>query len=194
MKPILFIHGIGGSARQYQPIIKYLKNKGIKKFYEFNYESKIGMHPIKVIAEELSKFIDKNIEEKDINIIAISQGGIIALTYLKFYLPKRKNKNLKVDRLFTICSPHSGSKWANLFSLPGIIDLRPNSKLLRELERFAFDEDLNIFSVYTPFDLMVFPGWNAKRKYGKNKIVFAPTHPSAFRWKTTKKFIYENLT
>ena len=85
MDPILFIHGIGGSKKQYQPIIRYLRKKGINNFYEFSYESRIGLHPIKVIARELSEFIDKNIKKENIDIIAFSQGGIIALAYLKFY-------------------------------------------------------------------------------------------------------------
>jgi triacylglycerol lipase len=188
MDPILFVHGVGADKKQYQSIIKFLKNKGFEKFYEFEYDSTIGIHPIKTIAKELSDYVEENVKEKNINIIGFSQGGIIALAYLKFF------KNREVDKIFTLCSPHSGSKWANWFNLPGIIDLRPDSKLLKDLERFAFDEDLNIFSVYTPFDLMVFPGWSAKRKYGKNKLVFAPAHPAAFSWPATKEFIYKNLT
>src|SRR3989344_2503959 len=187
MDPILFVHGFGANERQYQPIIRYLEQKGIKNFYEFIYDSSVGLHPIKTIAKELSEYIAENMKEENINIIGISQGGIIALAYLKYY----KNKNVK--KLFTLCSPHKGSRLANILNLPGIIDLRPNSKLLKELEAFAQDQKIDISSVYTPFDLMVFPGWNARTKYGKAKIVFAPAHPVAFFWPATKIFIYRNL-
>lgn len=187
MNPILFIHGIGGSKKQYQPIIRYLRKKGINNFYEFSYESRIGLHPIKVIARELSEFIKENVKEKSVDIVAFSQGGIIALAYLRFY----KNRNVK--KLFTLCTPHKGSKWAIIFNLPGLIDLRPDSKLLKELEDFALNEKINIYSVYTPFDLMVLPGWNARPKYGKKKIIFAPAHPAAFFWPATMRFIYKNI-
>lgn len=188
MDPILFIHGFGSNDKQYQPIIRYLEQKGVKNFYEFVYDSSVGLHPIKTIAKELSEFIAENVKEENINIIGISQGGIIALAYLKYY----KIKNVK--KLFTLCSPHKGSRLAKLLNLPGIIDLRPNSKLLIELELFGFEEkNIEIYSVYTPFDLMVFPGWNARPKYGKKKIVFAPAHPVAFFWPAAKKFIYKNL-
>lgn len=187
MNPILFIHGFGGTEEQYQPIIKFLKEKGIKDFYEFNYDNKFGLAPIKELAKELSEFLSKNVKEENINIIAISQGGIIALAYLKYF----KNKN--VERLFTLCSPHKGSRLAKIMNLPGLIDLRPNSGLLKDLEIFVEENKINIFSVYTPFDLMVFPGWNARSKYGKKKIVFAPTHPSAFSWPATTRFIHKNL-
>ena len=187
MDPILFIHGFGSNDKQYQPIIRYLEQKGIENFYEFIYDSSVGLHPIKTIAKELSEYISENVKEENINIIGINQGGIIALTYLKFY----KNKNIK--KLFTLCSPHKGSRLAKLLNLPGVIDLRPNSQLLKELETFAQSEKIDMYSVYTPFDLMIFPGWNGRPKYGKKKIILAPAHPVAFFWPATKKFIYKNL-
>ena len=187
MNPILFVHGFGSNDKQYQPLIRYLEQKGIKKFYEFVYDSSVGLHPIKTIAKELSEYIAKNVKEEPINIIGISQGGIIALAYLKYY------KNINVKKVFTLCSPHKGSRLAKILNLPGIIDLRPGSKLLKELEVFAKKEKIDIYSLYTPFDLMVFPGWNARPDYGKKKIIFAPAHPVAFFWPATKKFIYKNL-
>jgi triacylglycerol lipase len=185
--PILFVHGIGGDEKQYQPLIKFLKENGFTKFYEFKYESRIGLHPIKIIAKELAEFVEKNVKEENINIIAMSQGGIIALAYLKYF----KNKNVK--KLFTICTPHKGSLLANKFDLPGIKDLRPNSELLKDLEIFVKEGRVDIYSVYTPFDLMVFPGLNAKPTFGKIKMVLAPFHKTAFYWPATKKFILENL-
>jgi len=187
MEPIVFVHGIVGDKKQYQPIIKYLQKKGINNFYEFSYESRIGLHSIKVIAKELAEYIKKNVKEKNINIIAFSQGGIIALAYLKFY----RNKHVK--KLFTICTPHKGSKMAHILNWPGFIDLRPNSQLLKEIEDFVPTTETNIYSMYTPLDLVVFPGWNAKPKHGKTKMVLAPTHASAFYWPASKKFIYKNL-
>ena len=187
MNPILFIHGIAGDAKQYQPIIKYLKSKGINNFYEFTYESRIGLSPIKEISKDLADYIKENIKEPDINIVSFSQGGIIALAYLKFF------KNKKVNKLFTICSPHKGSQLAYLLNLPGFIDLRPGSTLLKELEDFTKGDEIRIYSLYTPLDLMVFPGWNAIPKNGHTKMILSPSHASAFFWPSTKRFIYKNL-
>lgn len=187
MNPILFIHGFAGYDEQYQPIIKYLQKKGINNFYEFNYKNKYGLTSIKTLAKELAEFLDKNVKEENINIIAISQGGIIALSYLKYY------KNKTVKKLFTLCTPHKGSLLAKALDFPGIIDLRPESQLLKELEDFVKENKINLYSVYTPFDLMVFPGWNARAKYGKRKIIFAPTHPAAISWPATMDFIFKNL-
>ena len=191
MNPILFIHGIGGNDEQYQPTIKYLRKKRINNFYEFGYKNRFGTVPIKVVAQELADFIAKNVKEKNINIVGISQGGIIALAYLKYY----NNPNVKVDKIFTICAPHKGSHLARIkiVNLPGLVDLQPNSELLKELEIFGKENKINLYSVYTPFDLMVFPGWNARARYGKKKIIFSPGHASSLSWRPMIKFIYENL-
>lgn len=187
MDPILFIHGIVGNEEQYQPLIKYLKNKGINSFYEFTYVNKFGLASLKVAAKELANFIENNVKEKRINIVAISQGGIIALTYLKYF------KNVDINKLFTLCSPHRGSLLAKVFDLRGLIDLRPNSLLLKELDLFLKDNKIDLYSIYTPFDLVVFPGWNARSKYGKKKIIFSPSHVASFSWPEMMKFIYKNI-
>lgn len=193
MIPILFIHGFGGYVEQYQPIIKYLRNKGFENFYEFDYDKKFGLTSLKVIANELAEFVDKNVKEENINIIAFSQGGIIALEYLKDFCLLGHKKKTNTEKLFTICSPHKGSLTAKTMDLPGVIELRPDSFLLKDLEVFIQESKINIYSVYTPFDLMVFPGWNARAKIGKKKIIFAPTHPAAFSWPATMEFIYKNI-
>jgi len=187
IEPILFIHGIVGNEDQYQPIIKYLHKRGASRFYKFGYSNKFGLTSIKVAAKELAEYIKDNIKEEKINIIAMSQGGIIALTYLKYF----KNKN--INKIFTICSPHKGSILAKILNLRGLIDLRPQSDLLKELEIFVKENNTKLYSIYTPFDLVVFPGWNAKSNYGIKKIIFSPGHTSSFSWPTTLKFIYKNL-
>ncbi len=193
MIPVLFVHGIWGNEKQYQPIIKFLKSKGFSKFYEFKYESRIGIHSIKIIAKELAEYIEQNVKEDNINIVAMSQGGIIALAYLKYFLPLPNGRTIHINKLFTLCSPHKGSPLAMILNWPGIKDLRPGSELLKDLEIFVKEGRVNIYSIYTPFDLMVFPGIRAKPIFGKTKMVLAPTHMLAFYWPSTKNFIYKNI-
>jgi len=189
MNPILFIHGIIGTDDDFQPTIKYLRKKGIEKFYQFSYRNRYGLTPIKAAAEELAEYIKTKVKEKNIDVVAISQGGIVALTYLKFY----SNPNVNVEKLFTICSPHKGSRLARILNLPGFVDLRPNSDLLKELEIFEKQDKTKLYSIYTPFDCVVFPGWNARSRYGQNKIIFCPGHGASLYSLSAMKFIYKNL-
>lgn len=184
---ILFVHGFGGSKNEYQSIKKYLRKKGFEKFYEFEYAKKYGQVSLREIAKELSDFISNNITENEFDAITMSQGGIIFLTWLKYF------RNREVNKIFTLCTPYKGSLWAYFSKRQGFIDLRPKSNLLCEIDQFLRISNIDIYSVFTPLDLMVFPGWNAKSKYGKVKMVLALLHPLAFMWSATKKFIYKNL-
>ena len=186
MIPIVFIHGFGGGAYEFQPIIKFLKKNKIVKFYEFTYDKNWGEVSIKDIAREFDLFVNKNIKEKVVNIIGISQGGIIARLFLQ------KNNSLSVKKLITLCTPHSGSLLAYLWSSPGFIDLRPGSKVLKLIN--GENDNVIYYSVYNSLDLMVFPGTNAKfGKAKKNKMVISLLHPLTFWAKPTLKFILTSL-
>ncbi len=189
MLPILFIHGFGGGAYEFQPIIRYLKKRGYDKFYEFTYEKKHGDIPLSEVAKELADFVKQNVTEQGFHIIGVSQGGIIARYYLQNF-----NKKI-VPKCVTLCTPHNGSLMAYLSNKPGFVDLRPGSKLLRELEEHEHKVSLTLFyGVYTPFDLMVFPGWYAKNKFANEmKMVLAPLHPLAFWWPSTLRFVLRVL-
>ena len=171
--PILFIHGFGGGRYEFQPIIRFLKKKGFTRFYEFTYPKKHGEVSLTEISRKLGEFVKKEVKEKRINIIGISQGGIIARYYFQ------NNKQKKIDRFITLCAPHKGSLMGYLLSRPGFLDLRPKSKILEEIKKKK--DKMEYFCVYTPFDLMVFPGWNAKLDTAReNKMVLALLHPLAF--------------
>jgi esterase/lipase len=164
MLSIVFIHGLGGSRFDYKVIIKCLKQHNYNKFYEFTYNDNKSL---KDIAKDFNNYI-KNIKGEKV-IIGLSQGGIIA---------RLIKQNAKI---ITICTPHKGSLTAYLSKR--YKDLRPNSELLKTLK------NNNIYSIYTPFDFVVFPGWNAK--YGKSKITYSLLHPLAFQSKTSLNFILE---
>lgn len=188
MKPILFIHGFGGGRYEYKPIIRYLKEKGFSKFYEFTYKERFGTISLDDLAKRISVFSEEKVKEKSIDIIGISQGGIIARNYIQNY---NTSKNIK--KCITICSPHHGSLSAYLLPLKGSIELRPKSKFLEKIIGNKSDKT-DYYCIYTPFDLMVIPGWSGKLPNAKeNKAVYAPLHPLAFWCRSTLDFIYNSL-
>jgi triacylglycerol lipase len=178
--PILFIHGFGGGKYEYQPVIRFLKKHSNPVCYEFVYKDKFGQSSMKLIAEDLHKYIVKNIPEQELDIIGFSQGGIIARYYISHYSDK------KINKCITLCTPHSGSLMAYVGFFPGIKELQPNSLLLKDLDTGKAE----YYAVYNPLDLFVFPGWHAKFKFAKeNKRVFALLHQLTFWNKRTLNFI-----
>lgn len=188
MEPILFIHGFTGWRFHYSPVVSFLKKKGLKKFYEFNYEKRFGQVSLKEIAKDLDKFIKDNVTEKQISIVAISQGGLIAHYYLQNY----KNR---VRKCISICTPYKGVWWANLSSRPGLKDLRHKSEFVKDIESNIKKESKKTksYSIWTPFDIIVFPGISAKLKGSKSKMVLAPEHHLAFWSQGTKKAVWSFL-
>ncbi len=183
--PIIFIHGFGGSAREYRPILRYLAERGSLTSYEFSYKERFGQVSLRDIAWQLHLYIQKHVMEERFDIVALSQGGIIARCYIGSYANKR------VRTCVTVCTPHAGSFLANIGVLPGIIELKPASKFLAELDTSSAD----YYTVYNPLDLMVFPGWNAKLACAKGSMcVRALLHPLTFSAKATLDFIYSSLS
>lgn len=178
--PVLFIHGFGGGRYEFQPIIHFLKKHGEYTCYEFAYDKKFGQVSLKKIAEQLHEYIIEHVTEPELDIVAISQGGIIARYYIAHYQDK------KIRKCITLCTPHAGSLLAYVGIFSGIKELRPDSLLLKELDT----NQAEYYAVYNPLDLMVFPGWRAKMKEAKeNKRVFALLHPLTFWKKETLEFI-----
>lgn len=183
--PILFIHGFGGGKEEYQSIISYLKTLGSPKCYEFFYAQSLGEVSLRVIAEQLHVFIAEHIAEHELDIIGLSQGGVIARYYIKHFTDK------KIRTCITICTPHQGSLLAHVGTRPGIKDLQPMSELLTDLDCDKAD----YYAVHNPLDLIVFPGWNARMDDAKeNKCVWALTHPLTFSDRATLDFIQASLS
>jgi len=189
-KNILFIHGFGGGLYEFKPIKKFLRKELGEEieFFDFVYNEKFGHIKLEKVADQLKTFIENTLADKDFSVIAISQGGIV----WRIFALKNNLLIKKVQKVFTLCTPHTGSVLAYLLNLPGIKDLRKNSQVLKEINEH--DDGLEYYSVYNPLDLMVFPGTNAVYKKAKiNKRVFDWFHPLTFWNKKTLAFIKEIL-
>ncbi len=183
--PILFIHGFAGGSYEFKPIIRYLKSHDDPVCYEFVYKKKFGQVSLKVIAQELHEFIITHVPEPELDIVAISQGGVIARYYIAHY------QDRKIRKCITLCSPHHGSLLAYIGILPGIKELQPHNSFLKKLDV----KKAEYYAVYNPADLMVFPGWFAKfREAKENKRVLSLLHPLTFSNQATLKFIYNTLS
>ncbi|MDP2630328.1 MAG: hypothetical protein Q8P56_02875 [Candidatus Uhrbacteria bacterium] len=178
--PVLFIHGFGGGAFEYEPIIRFLSERGTFKSYQFSYQENLGQVSLRILARQLHEFICSNVSENEIDIIALSQGGIIARLYIAQY------DDIRVRKCITLCTPHHGSLLAYFGILPGIKELQPSSILLKELDCTK----ARYFAVYNPFDLMVVPGWSGYLEEAEeNKRVWALFHPLTFFHPKTLRFI-----
>jgi palmitoyl-protein thioesterase len=104
--PTILIHGIGGDISDLNDMQESLESKGVE-----TYNIEIGNGKIDSIFWNINKqcqvfsenINNLNLESKKINIIGISQGGLIARCYVEKY------SNIKpVHSLITYATPHMG--------------------------------------------------------------------------------------
>ena len=171
---IVLVHGFISTGKIFFYIKKKLEAAGHKCFAPTlkPIDAKYG---IEDLAIKLNAYIENN-SEIDFNfaLVGFSMGGIICRYYLQ-ELDGRK----RVDKLFTISSPHYGSYMSYLYPGKGIKQLRPKSRFISELEEKEYLlKGLKIYSYRTPFDLMIIPNKSSVWNIAANKRFFSIIHSS----------------
>ena len=107
-KIVLFVHGMNGTPRDFETIIKRLDKK---KYLPIVYFYPTGMN-LNFAVDGLKHSFDKFKELYPINnviIIAHSMGGLVSRAFINNYSNK-----LKIDKFITIATPWNGQKYAKL--------------------------------------------------------------------------------
>jgi pimeloyl-ACP methyl ester carboxylesterase len=134
--PVLFVHGIGGSPRDFRPMLDALDRERFQAWV-FQYPTDLRLH---LAAHDLGRLLAKlQFEHRfaSLIIVAHSMGGLVARRYLIDALDAGDPGFARV--LVTISSPWSGNDWAALGARlvpdpPGPwIDLAPGSAFLVSL-------------------------------------------------------------
>jgi triacylglycerol lipase len=141
--PILLIPGVYENWRFMQPIAAHLYRAG----HPVHVVDKLGYNTgtIPAMAVIVSEYL-KSLDLRDVVLIAHSKGGLIAKQALGTPDTLRR-----VKHVIAINTPFSGSRYANLFLLPGVRMFRPSGSVIRQL---ALNLAINrqISSLYSVFD------------------------------------------
>jgi hypothetical protein len=143
-KLVLFIHGLGGTAdgtwKKFPQLLR--EDAGLADHYDvatFEYPTgAFGSKPsLPICAASLKTEIENRYPGySDIALIAHSQGGLVARSYIAERL--NSEQPLRVSRLLTFATPHQGSGFATLLKWVPLTsqqtdDLDPNSEFMRAL-------------------------------------------------------------
>lgn len=157
--PVILVHGYLSTAEMLAPLASRLERRG---FDVFSSElSPFCIQDVRKLADELSDTVDKVIEKTGatkVHLVGLSQGGIIALYYLKLV-----DEVGLVASLIAAGSPFRGT-WApiaGLLATPwlgvisrGVWQVMPNSQLLAELEAAPFPEGVMVRTIAVEGDLI----------------------------------------
>lgn len=170
--PVILIHGIWDTKTIFNTMSAHLTQLGWC-VHSLNLTPNDGSLGLDSLAKQLADYISETFDpEQAIDIVGYSMGGIVS----RYYVQRLGGIN-RVQRFITISSPHSGTLTAYSLPLPGYLDMRPNSGLLRDLyQDVTLLKRINFTSMWTPFDVMIVPSNSSQMPVGKEVKVNVLLH------------------
>ncbi len=154
--PVLLVHGIWNSGRQFGPIVRALREAGVEQITAVDLSPNDGQATIAELAEQLEAPARKLLESAratKLDLVGFSMGALVA----RYYIARSRGRE-HVRRFVSIAGPHAGTALAHFSRLPGVRDMRQRSPLLAELRAAASPwNDVELHCLWTPYDLMIVP-------------------------------------
>ncbi|ABZ78364.1 hypothetical protein Shal_3824 [Shewanella halifaxensis HAW-EB4] len=141
--PILFVHGMNGTARDFAPLIDKIDSSKYQ-VWVMNYPSGLPLELLANGLNSLIKIIDYRYDVKTLHLVAHSMGGLITQAYLD--LCRNQLGCDDIASFTSISSPFGGVESAQdgvdyaPVVMPSWRDLAPKSRFIAEL--FSSDDDL----------------------------------------------------
>ena len=169
------MHGLWNNPKLFTKLIEKIQVDDYQ-LYSPHLPHKFGKTSLRQLARDLNSKIEELVgPEIEIDIVGFSMGGLISRIWLQNH-----NGFLRTKRFFSIGTPHLGTYTAQLIPsslMPGIAEMKRGSSLLSQLNNDLTSlETVECISFYTTWDLMSFPGWQAKLSIGDSYDLPVLTH------------------
>ncbi|MFB8790935.1 MAG: alpha/beta fold hydrolase [Potamolinea sp.] len=170
--PVLLIHGITDTTVVFNRMSAYLNGLGWS-VHSFNLIPNNGNFTLDKLAKQVSDYVDKTFDpSQPLDVIGFSMGGLVSRYYIQ-----RLGGIERVQRFVSISAPNNGTLVAYLSLRPGCVQMRPDSKFLRDLNKdVAMLKRLNLTVIWTPLDLMIVPAKSSQLLVGKELTVPVRLH------------------
>ena len=174
-RPIFLIHGLWNNPKLFEKLIKKIQEDEYE-LYRPHLPHRFGKTSLKNLARALDSKIEELVgPEVEVDIVGFSMGGLISRLWLQNH-----GGFLRTKRFFSIGTPHFGTYTAQMIPssfMPGIADMKRGSRLLSQLNNDLTSlEKVECISFFTKWDLMTFPGWQAKLSIGESYQLPVLTH------------------
>ncbi|MDZ4701494.1 MAG: alpha/beta fold hydrolase [Rhodothermales bacterium] len=155
-RPVVLVHGFLDTGAVFRRLTSRLAAEGYTP-HAINLRPNDGRIGLEALAGQLDAFANTRLAGQPFDLIGFSMGGLIARYYVQ-----RLGGIERVGRLITLAAPHHGTVWSHLAPLPGLRQMRPGSPFINDLNRDAeVLRRVDFVSLWTPFDLLVFPARRA---------------------------------
>lgn len=157
--PILFVHGIIDNHSIFALLERALRRRGFSDLSWFDYG--LLTSDVRRAAENFAVAVERLAGESGyerIHVVGHSLGGLIARYYVQ-----RMGGHERVRTLITLGTPHAGTELARAASvLPLVRQLRPDSRLIRDLSEPAPGCTTRFLAFYSDLDQLVVPSRNGR--------------------------------
>lgn len=166
--PLVLVHGLWDKPRLFDPLQAWLGERRAERL-AVALPHRGGHTRLRPLAERLQQQIEAAYgPERPIDLLGFSMGGLIGRIWLQELGGHRRTL-----RFFSVGSPQQGSLLAlpvPQLLMPGLAEMKPQSALLRQLNRdlSALDR-VDCRSYFCRWDLMVLPGWQAVLPLGEQR-------------------------
>ncbi|MDB5099017.1 MAG: lipase [Cyanobacteria bacterium RYN_339] len=149
---LVLLAGIHDTAARFDPILPLLGDRPVQAV---DLAPADGTHSLANLAQQADAAI--RAVEGPVDLVGYSLGGLVAR-----YAIQRLGS--PVARLVTIATPHQGTWIAHGLRNVAGREMRPNSPFLQDLERDWAETACKVptLAIWTPFDGIVVPAWNAR--------------------------------
>lgn len=156
-----------------QSIHRFLMRSGWE-VYSINLIPSSGELGIDELALQLHDFIKQKIKHRQqFDIIGFSMGGLVS----QYYIQKIGGCK-RINHFISISTPHNGTMMGYLSNTKGGRQMRYRSPFIQELRRGMNSlRQLKFTSIWTPFDLMIFPASSSKVPFGHQIKIGCVFHP-----------------
>lgn len=153
---VLLLHGIWESGAQMEPLRLALERAG-RTAETLDLVPSSGEATLPELAAQLGARVDA-LGGGPVDVVGFSMGSLVARTWLQ-----RHGGRERARKFVSISGPHAGTLAAYFSGKAGARQMRPGSALLRDL---ASDPDpwgdVEVHSLWTPFDLMIVPARSSR--------------------------------
>lgn len=159
MNPILLVHGWTDNSQVFDTMSKYLSNLGFQ-VHTVDLIPSDGSSDLADLALQVKQYISEHLAvETKINLLGFSMGGIVTRYYLQ-----RLDGIAKVNKYISVSAPNNGTIFSYILPLKGILQMRPNSKFLLDLNQdvHKYLTKIPTLILWTPFDSMIIPAISSK--------------------------------
>lgn len=174
LHPVVLVHGINDTEKVFDKMGTYLYNLGWS-VYGLNLSPNNGSGSLESLGEKLQEYINSKFSPtENIDIVAFSMGGLVSRYYIQ-----RLGGVDRVKRYVNISAPNRGTLAAYAFDTMGILQMRPQSDFLQDLNRDYWQilAKIQVTTIWTPLDLIIIPPKSSCLGIGKEINLPVLLHP-----------------